>query len=603
MLHAHPVVKLLFTCVVIILIAKMDQNEKIPDPKEIEKEISEFLAKKFKDNVKIVSPVVLSQELALDSAEKKPEKKKKINFDLLPEDLIAYLDQFIVKQDQPKAILATKICTHFNRIRRAQSSKDEVGEMVGSIKNNVLMLGPTGVGKTYTIKLIASKIGVPFVKGDATKFSETGYVGGDVEDLVRDLVREADDDIELAQYGIIYIDEIDKIAGSRNLIGADVSRTGVQRGLLKPMEETEVDLKVPHDPISMIQEIERFRKTGKRSKQTINTKNILFIMSGAFSDLPEIIRKRVSAQAIGFSAPVKNQLSDIDILQQVRSEDLIKYGFESEFVGRLPVRAVFENLTQSDLFEILRNPNNPIILGKKLDFAAYGIDIAFDQQCLHLLASNAYEEGTGARGLVSAVERALLPFEKKLPSTPVRKFAVTADVIEQPKSTLEQMIAAPQSDQLHRSFERIRQQECDYIKTYLSANSAKLAEKYSLTMTPSRIEIVAVYCSRHIMEVGEAIRQIKSYYDDVKKIELYFFKNHDINVVLEEDAIDFIIGRVVCSEIHLDDFYKQLNEDFEHGLKLVREKTGVSRFFITREALLHPETYIHHLLAEQQKTR
>ena len=596
----HPVEKLLFETVVVILQIMSDKNEKMPDPKEIEKEISEFLAKKFKDNVKIVSPVVLSQELSLDKAEKGPQKKKKINFDLLPEDLIAYLDQFIVKQDPSKAILATKICTHFNRIRRAQTAANKVGEMVGSIKNNVLMLGPTGVGKTYTIKLIASKIGVPFIKGDATKFSETGYVGGDVEDLVRDLVREADDDIELAQYGIIYIDEIDKIAGSRNLIGADVSRTGVQRGLLKPMEETEIDLKVPHDPISMIQEIERFRKTGKRSKQTINTKNILFIMSGAFSELPEIIRRRVTDQAIGFSAPVKNQLSDIDILQQVRSEDLITYGFESEFVGRLPVRAVFENLTEDDLFQILRNPNNPIILGKKLDFAAYGIDIAFDEPSLRLLASNAYEEGTGARGLVSAVERALLPFEKKLPSISIRKFPVTAEVIQQPKNALEKLIADPQGDPLHRSFEHIRQQDCDYIKTYLTANNAKLAEKYSLTMTPARIQIVATYCSRHIMEVGEAIRQIKSYYDDVKKMELYFFKNHDINVVMEEDAIDYIIGRVVSSEIHLDDFYKQLNTDFEHGLKLVREKTGRSRFFITPEALRHPETYIHRLLAEHK---
>jgi endopeptidase Clp ATP-binding regulatory subunit ClpX len=578
-----------------------EHNEKIPDPKEIEKEISEFLAKKFKDNVKIVSPVVLSQELALDKSEKGPAKKKKINFDLLPEDLIAYLDQFIVKQEASKAILATKICTHFNRIRRTQTDTSEVGTMVGSIKNNVLMLGPTGVGKTYTIKLIASKIGVPFVKGDATKFSETGYVGGDVEDLVRDLVREADDDIELAQYGIIYIDEIDKIAGSRNLIGADVSRTGVQRGLLKPMEETEVDLKVPHDPISMIQEIERFRKTGKRSKQTINTKNILFIMSGAFSELPEIIRKRINEQAIGFSAPVKNQLSETGVLQQVRSEDLIRYGFESEFVGRLPVRAVFENLTEADLLEILRNPNNPIILGKKLDFAAYGIDIAFDEKSLQLLAANAFEEGTGARGLVSAVESALLPFEKKLPSISIQRFPVTVDVIEQPQTALEEMISAPQSEQLQRAFERIKQQECDYIKTYLTANSTKLAEKYSLTMTPSRIQIVAAYCSKHIMEIGEAIRQIKSYYDDIKKIELYFFKNHDINVVMEEDAIDFIIGRVVNSEIHLDDFYKQLNADFEHGLKLVREKTGRSRFFITREALLHPETYIHQMLTEQQE--
>ena len=277
-------------------------NEKIPTPKELEKEIAEFLTKKFGGNVKVAQPMVIQQENMLGPDEKPPKREKKISFDLKPEELVAYLDQYIVKQESAKAILATKICTHFNRIKRYQASPDTVNDMVGSIKNNVLMIGPTGVGKTYMIKLIAKKIGVPFVKGDATKFSETGYVGGDVEDLVRDLVREADGDIEHAQYGIIYIDEIDKIASSRNLVGADVSRTGVQRALLKPMEETEVDLKVPHDPISMLQEVENFRKTGKREKNVVNTKKILFIMSGAFNDIAEIVQKRISSQGIGFGA-------------------------------------------------------------------------------------------------------------------------------------------------------------------------------------------------------------------------------------------------------------------------------------------------------------
>jgi len=248
---------------VLIVTPMKEYDEKIPDHKELEKEIGDFLAKKFGNNVKIASPITLPQEVSFEKNKKDPKKKRKINFDLKPEDLISHLDRYIVKQENAKAILATKICTHFNRIKRAESNQVVMSDMVGSIKNNVLMMGPTGVGKTYMIKLIAKKIGVPFVKGDATKFSETGYVGGDVEDLVRDLVREADDDIELAQYGIIYIDEIDKIASSGHIIGADVSRTGVQRALLKPLEETDVDLKVPHDPISMIQEIERFRKTGK----------------------------------------------------------------------------------------------------------------------------------------------------------------------------------------------------------------------------------------------------------------------------------------------------------------------------------------------------
>jgi endopeptidase Clp ATP-binding regulatory subunit ClpX len=585
------------------------RDEKIPDPKEIEKEISEFLAKKFKDNVKIVSPVVLPQELALDKTQKSSRKRKKINFDLLPEDLISHLDRYVVKQDNSKAILATKICTHFNRIKCAEAALEDTDDMVGRIKNNVLMIGPTGVGKTYIIKLIAHKIGVPFVKGDATKFSETGYVGGDVEDLIRDLVREADDDIELAQYGIIYIDEIDKIAGSRNIIGADVSRTGVQRALLKPMEETEVDLKVAHDPISMIQEIERYRKTGKRNKRTVNTKNILFIMSGAFSDLTEIIQKRISAHGIGFGAKLTQSQDGSEILKHVASEDLIKYGFESEFVGRLPVRAVFEKLTEKDLFEILKNPNNPIILGKKLDFAAYGIDVKFDDQVLQILAENAFEENTGARGLVSAVEKALLPFEKKLPSAGIKKFPVTDPTVQQPEKSLKALIAEPEHKNIMDAFEILAKKERQYIKNYLKSNKANLAEKYSLTMTPARIGIVARYYSKHIMDVSKVIKKIKSYYDDVKKIELYFFKNHDINIILEEDAIDFIIEKIVIfiiekiviDDIHLDELYRKLTNDFEHGLKLVREKTGRNRFFITRNALINAESYVSNLLRKELK--
>ncbi len=578
------------------------QNEKIPSPREIEKEISEFLAKKFKSNVKIMSPVVLPQELTVEKDKELPHKIKKINFDLLPEDLIAYLDQYIVKQDMAKAILATKICTHFNRIKRAEDYPDDINEMVGSIKNNVLMIGPTGVGKTYIVKLIAKKIGVPFVKGDATKFSETGYVGGDVEDLIRDLVREADDDIELAQNGIIYIDEIDKIASSRNLIGADVSRTGVQRALLKPMEETDIDLKVPHDPISMIQEIERFRKTGKRDKRIVSTKNILFIMSGAFNDLTQIIKKRIMDQGIGFGAHITSPKKDIDLLKHVKSEDLIEYGFESEFVGRLPVISVLENLTENDLFEILKNPNNPIILSKKLDFDAYGISIKFEDEALRIFAENAFSEKTGARGLVSAIERKMLLFEKKLPSKGTKKFPVTATVIENPEESLEALIVSPDEKKINDSFEKLSNKEREFIKTYLKSNKKNLSEKHNLTMTSSRIDIIAEYYTRYIMDTGSGIKKIKSFYDEIKKIELYFFKTHDINIVLEEDAIDYIIEQFVISEIHLDTFYKQLTKDFELGLKLVREKTGKNRFFVTRKALLNPESFISELIKHELST-
>jgi endopeptidase Clp ATP-binding regulatory subunit ClpX len=578
-----------------------DHNEKIPDPKELEKEVSEFLAKKFGENVKIVSPMVMTQEATSDQTKKAGKSRKNLNFDLKPEELIAYLDQYIVKQDSAKAILATKICTHFNRIQRTMESDDPIGNMVGSIKNNVLMIGPTGVGKTYLIKLIANKIGVPFVKGDATKFSETGYVGGDVEDLVRDLVREADDDIELAQFGIVYIDEIDKIASSRNLIGADVSRTGVQRALLKPMEETEIDLKVPHDPISMIQEIEQFRKTGKRDKRSVNTGNILFIMSGAFTDLAPVIEKRLSKQEIGFGARIRKSAEQLDILKHVRSEDFIEFGFESEFIGRLPVRAVFEHLTEDDLYQILKNPNNPIILGKKLDFAAYDIEVKFEDQLLRILAKHAFAENTGARGLVSAIEKALLDFERKLPSTGIEKFPATISLVDNPKAFLATITAESQKQETHQLFDRLMQQEEEIIKEYLQENQKNLAEKYSLTMTPSRIAIVATCYAKNKLDIGQVIKKIKSHYDEIKKIELYFFKNHDINIVLEEDAIDFIIEKLIESPFELTDVNEKISQDFQHGLKLAREKTNRNRFFITRQALLDPETYISELIRDKIK--
>ncbi len=572
------------------------RNEKMPNPGEIEKEIGEFLVKKFGGNVKIVSPMVLSQKLAVENAKKTPKRDKKINFNLKPEDLVSHLDQYIVKQANAKAVLSTKICTHFNRIKQAAASPDNGNELTGSIKNNILMVGPTGVGKTYMIKLIAKKIGVPFVKGDATKFSETGYVGGDVEDLIRNLVSEVDDDIKLAQYGIVYIDEIDKIAGSRNLAGADISRTGVQRALLKPMEETDVDLKVPHDPISMIQEIEHFRKTGKRNKRSVNTKNILFIMSGAFSDLPEIIRKRIKDKGIGFGANITSFKEQIDTLKHVMSEDLIEFGFESEFIGRLPIKAVFERLTEDDLFNILKNPNNSIILGKKLDFAAYGIDIKFEDKALRVLARNAFKENTGARGLVSATEKALLFFENKLPSSDIKRFSVTVSAIENPEKSFE-MFAAPSNDKkLNETFEKLLCKEKEFIKEYIKSNKKKLNKKYKLNLTPSRIGMLASFYCEHMMDIENVIKKIKSYYDKIKKIELYFFKNHDINIVIEDDACDFLVEKFVSSDINLKGFYKQLTTDFENGLKLIQEKTGKNRFFITKQALIEPEFFINGLM-------
>jgi endopeptidase Clp ATP-binding regulatory subunit ClpX len=384
-----------------------------------------------------------------DEAQAKPDSvgdhpgtrvhESEINFNLLPEELEEYLNRYIINQESSVEVIATKVCTHFNRMK-IEMTIPEDQRIVGNIKSNMLLIGPTGVGKTYIIKHIAKKIGVPFVKADATKFSETGYVGGDVEDLVRELVYEADGDIAKAEYGIIYIDEIDKIAASGNTTGPDVSRTGVQRNLLKLMEESEVDLKTPHDLASQVEAAMEAQRTGKVTRKKINTKNILFIVSGAFSNLPEIINKRLNRQSIGFDKLRTSTADKHEVIKQLKTEDLIEFGFESEFIGRLPVSVILNELDVDGLYKILKNSHSTVVFGKKMDFKAYGIDLDFSDEALMELAKRAHLEKTGARGLLSVFEKLLIKFEKKLPSTDIKKLYVDMDLINNPDKTLSSLL-------------------------------------------------------------------------------------------------------------------------------------------------------------------
>lgn len=579
-----------------------EQQQRIPDQKELEKELSEYLSKKYGDRIKIVSPLLFPQSEPKKKGEDGKGGVRKSGvpaFDMKPEELESYLNGYVVKQDQAKGVLSTKICTHFNRIKSpGKRYKKENPSFVGMIKNNILMLGPTGVGKTYLIKLIAQRIGVPFVKGDATKFSETGYVGGDVEDLVRDLIYEANDDIKLAENGIVYIDEIDKIASSQNLIGHDVSRTGVQRALLKPMEETDVDLKVPHDPISQIQAIEHYRRTGKREKQVVNTKNILFIMSGAFEGLPDIIKKRLQRQGIGFEADIHSSEVNMDILKEVRAQDLVEFGFESEFIGRLPIIVVFNELTKDDLVEILKNPNNPIILSKKRDFVAYDINIQFEDEALEKLAEMASNEKTGARGLVSAVERALMPFEKHLPSTIIERLLVTPELVENPEQELKRIDSdRDMSDpKMEKRFERAAINEKQKVKRIIAERAKEFEAQSGLKLYEDRIDLIADQTIKSISDIDSAFIDFKEMYNQIKAQNEGLFSQLGINVSLADSAIHEIIRIAIVQDRDISEICLAFANELEYGLKLVKDRIGFEVFTITKEAVLDPEKYIDNLI-------
>jgi ATP-dependent Clp protease ATP-binding subunit ClpX len=582
-----------------------DSDSKVPDQKELEKELNEYLGKKYGDRIRLVVPMLFPKPQTEEvSKEEKDlgEGKKKIHFDLKPEELEAFLNDYIIRQDDAKEILATKICTHFNRIKFTEMTKGRNRyEGVGHIKNNILMVGPTGVGKTYLIKLIAKKIGVPFVKGDATKFSETGYVGGDVEDLVRDLVYETNGEIDLAQYGIIYVDEIDKIASSNNLIGPDVSRTGVQRALLKPMEDTEVDLKVPHDPISQLEAIEHYRKTGKREKRTINTKNILFIMSGAFNGLEDFIKRRLNREGIGFGAEVRSKDERAEYLKQVKAEDLIAFGFESEFIGRLPVTTVFEKLEVDDLYAILKNPNNPIILGKKKDFKSYGIDIQFEDGTLYELAMKAYEEKTGARGLVSAVEKVLIKFEKRLPSTDIQKFVVTREVVENPERELARLLKDPSDPEMLEKFEALLSHEKMALKESILSREGEFKKRYGMVFREGRIDLIVNRMIEKGHDVNTVSEEVVEIQRQVEEFERDFERRTGIDLQFSEEAINRITEIILNEDGKGTALFSRLSKDYEYGFELIRDKTGQRDFIVTRETVDDPEGYLNRMIREIYK--
>ncbi len=410
----------------------MDTDKKL-DPEDLKN----FLRKNQGFTVDLFAKAQ-QQEGEEDAREKRRETA--FEFSYKPSEIKSYLDRYVIQQEDAKKVLATAVCDHYHHIQGCRGQED----CRDYKKQNIILIGPTGVGKTYLVQNIARLIGVPFVKADATKYSETGYVGGDVEDLIRELVQQADGDLELAQYGIVYIDEIDKIANPSNFLGRDVSGHGVQRGLLKLMEETEVPLRAPNDVASQMQAFMDFQTRGRVERKTINTKHILFIVSGAFNGMIEIIKKRLGSRQIGFMGEKQSADQEYFLFGEARANDFIDYGFEAEFIGRLPVTVHCNPLSVNDLFDILRFSEGSLLKQYKKDFLAYGIDAYFTDGGMRTIAEKAAVERTGARALMTVCEKVFRDYKYQLPDAPeVRELVVDETLVGHPSRTLAELLQNP----------------------------------------------------------------------------------------------------------------------------------------------------------------
>ncbi len=367
-------------------------------------------------------------------AETAAAPKAEFSFNLKPNEIAKHLNRFVIGQTEAKKVLSVALCDHFQHVR--MTLEGNVAPFYQ--KQNVLLLGPTGVGKTHLIRSAAELIGVPFVKADATKFSETGYVGGDVDDLVRDLLRRAGGDVKKAEHGIIYLDEVDKLATRGESGGRDVSGRGVQTNLLKLMEDGDVPVVSPNDMTGQLQNaMQAMRGGGVPQAETINTRHILFIVSGAFSGMDQLIKHRL----MHTEKPAKVARMDVDDLYtRAATADLVQYGLEPEFIGRLPVRVACHGLDSDDLFDVLRKSESSLIHQYERAFAAYGIEVEFKDDGLRRLALKASEENTGARGLMTVCERVFRDLKFKLPTSKVKRFAVTAKLVDDPSGELKRLL-------------------------------------------------------------------------------------------------------------------------------------------------------------------